>query len=85
MLRAAGLEPGEGRVGMLAERAADGDQRVHKALREAGTAMGIALTGTVNLLDVEHYYTPERVRAAAGQLSLPAKAAFLAAARLATA
>ncbi|GHJ42193.1 ROK family transcriptional regulator [Streptomyces sp. TS71-3] len=51
VLRAAGLEPGEGRVGMLAERAADGDQRVHKALREAGTAMGIALTGTVNLLD----------------------------------
>lgn len=42
------------------------------------------LAGTVNLLDVEHYYTPERVKAAAEQLSLPAKAAFLAAEKLAS-
>lgn len=43
------------------------------------------LAGTVNLLDVEHYYTPERVKAAAERLSLPAKAAFLAAEKLAAA
>jgi GAF domain-containing protein len=36
------------------------------------------LVGTVNLLHEEQYYTPERV-AAARTLSLPAKAAFLAA------
>ncbi|KAB2971453.1 ROK family transcriptional regulator [Streptomyces sp. SS1-1] len=51
VLRAAGLEPGEDRVGLLAERAADGDEDVRGALREAGTALGIALTGAVNLLD----------------------------------
>jgi predicted NBD/HSP70 family sugar kinase len=51
VLRAAGVDPGEGRVGRLAELAAAGDARVRRALREAGTAMGIALTGTVNLLD----------------------------------
>ena len=51
VLRAAGIDPGEDRVGLLAERAASGDARVRQALREAGTAMGIALTGTVNLLD----------------------------------
>ncbi|MGV9571893.1 ROK family protein [Streptomyces nigra] len=50
-LRAAGLEPGEDRVGLLAERAAAGDEDVRGALREAGTALGIALTGAVNLLD----------------------------------
>jgi predicted NBD/HSP70 family sugar kinase len=38
-------------VGLLAELADSGDPRVRGALREAGTAMGIALTGTVNLLD----------------------------------
>ncbi|MFE0251689.1 ROK family protein [Streptomyces sp. NPDC059010] len=53
VLRAAGLEPGEDRVGLLAERAADGDQDVRQALRDAGTALGIALTGAVNLLDPE--------------------------------
>ncbi|MFE0807368.1 ROK family protein [Streptomyces sp. NPDC058794] len=53
VLRAAGLEPGEDRVGMLAERAAEGDEAVRRALREAGTALGIALTGAVNLLDPE--------------------------------
>ncbi|WP_320777180.1 ROK family transcriptional regulator [Streptomyces sp. CRN 30] len=53
VLRAAGLEPGEDRVGLLAERAAEGDKDVRRALRGAGTALGIALTGAVNLLDPE--------------------------------
>jgi predicted NBD/HSP70 family sugar kinase len=53
VLRAAGLEPGEDRVGLLAGRAADGDENVRRALRDAGTALGIALTGAVNLLDPE--------------------------------
>ncbi|MEU8470288.1 ROK family transcriptional regulator [Streptomyces sp. NPDC029006] len=51
--RAAGLEPREDLVGLLAERAEEGDERVRAALREAGTALGIALTGAVNLLDPE--------------------------------
>ena len=53
VLRAAGLEPGEDRVGLLAGRAADGDEEVRGALRDAGEALGIALTGAVNLLDPE--------------------------------
>jgi predicted NBD/HSP70 family sugar kinase len=53
VLRAAGLEPGEDRVGLLAQRAADGDERVRGALHDAGEALGIALTGAVNLLDPE--------------------------------
>ncbi|MFF4800496.1 ROK family protein [Streptomyces sp. NPDC001351] len=53
VLRAAGLEPGEDRVGLLAGRAAEGDEDVRGALREAGRALGIALTGAVNLLDPE--------------------------------
>ncbi|MFF8864248.1 MULTISPECIES: ROK family protein [unclassified Streptomyces] len=53
VLRAAGLEPGEDLVGLLAERAAAGDERVREALRDAGTALGVALTGAVNLLDPE--------------------------------
>lgn len=53
VLRAAGLEPGEDRVGLLAGRAAEGDEDVRSALRDAGTALGIALTGAVNLLDPE--------------------------------
>ncbi|MFF8780660.1 ROK family protein [Streptomyces sp. NPDC015140] len=53
VLRAAGVEPGEDRVGLLAGRAAAGDEDVRRALREAGTALGIALTGAVNLLDPE--------------------------------
>ncbi|MEV6195097.1 ROK family transcriptional regulator [Streptomyces sp. NPDC051920] len=53
VLRAAGLEPGEDRVGLLSRRAADGDPDVRRALRDAGTALGIALTGAVNLLDPE--------------------------------
>ncbi|MCI3275075.1 ROK family transcriptional regulator [Streptomyces cylindrosporus] len=53
VLRAAGLEPGEDRVGLLAGRAAEGDAEVRRALRDAGEALGIALTGAVNLLDPE--------------------------------
>jgi predicted NBD/HSP70 family sugar kinase len=53
VLRAAGLEPGGDRVGLLAGRAAQGDPDVRRALREAGTALGIALTGALNLLDPE--------------------------------
>lgn len=53
VLRAAGVEPGEDRVGLLAERAAQGDPDVRRALDGAGTALGIALTGAVNLLDPE--------------------------------
>jgi predicted NBD/HSP70 family sugar kinase len=53
VLRAAGLTPGEDRVELLAERAAHGDKDVRRALRGAGTALGIALTGAVNLLDPE--------------------------------
>ncbi|KUF15265.1 ROK family transcriptional regulator [Streptomyces silvensis] len=51
VLRAAGLAPGTDRVGLLSTRAAEGDESVRGALREAGTALGIALTGAVNLLD----------------------------------
>ncbi|MDX3452582.1 ROK family transcriptional regulator [Streptomyces sp. ME02-8801-2C] len=53
VLRAAGVEPGEDRVGLLAERAAQGDTDVRRALDGAGKALGIALTGAVNLLDPE--------------------------------
>ncbi|GGS13669.1 xylose repressor [Streptomyces aureoverticillatus] len=51
VLRAAGLPPGAERVAVLAERAAAGDEKVRAALRDAGAALGIALTGAVNLLD----------------------------------
>lgn len=53
VLRAAGLEPGDDRVGLLAARAAEGDEDVRRALRSAGRALGVALTGAVNLLDPE--------------------------------
>ncbi|GAB2964225.1 ROK family transcriptional regulator [Streptomyces heilongjiangensis] len=53
VLRTAGLEPGEDRMELLAERAAAGDEKVLGALRGAGTALGVALTGAVNLLDPE--------------------------------
>ncbi|MGW7069849.1 ROK family protein [Streptomyces sp. NPDC054855] len=49
--RAAGLDPGTDRVGLLAERAAQGEENVRQALHSAGAALGIALTGAVNLLD----------------------------------
>ncbi|GGV29880.1 xylose repressor [Streptomyces longisporoflavus] len=51
VLRAARLDPGADRVGLLAERAEQGDEDVRRALRDAGAALGIALTGAVNLLD----------------------------------
>ncbi|MEG3628178.1 ROK family transcriptional regulator [Streptomyces poriticola] len=51
VLRAAGLAAGEGRVDLLAERAEAGDRDARRALHDAGTALGIALTGAVNLLD----------------------------------
>lgn len=53
VLRAAGLEPGGDRVGLLAGLAAEGDENVRRALRDAGEALGVALTGAVNLLDPE--------------------------------
>ncbi|MFF5403440.1 ROK family protein [Streptomyces misionensis] len=53
VLRAAGLEPRQDLVGLLAERAEQGEEGVRAALRDAGTALGIALTGAVNLLDPE--------------------------------
>ncbi|MFF8429640.1 ROK family protein [Streptomyces sp. NPDC016566] len=53
VLRAAGLEPKQDLVGLLAGRAEEGDETVRRALRDAGTALGIALTGAVNLLDPE--------------------------------
>ncbi|MFI7005091.1 ROK family protein [Streptomyces sp. NPDC050145] len=51
VLRAAGLTPGEDRTALLAERAEAGDAATRRALRGAGVALGIALTGAVNLLD----------------------------------
>ncbi|WP_432036018.1 ROK family protein [Streptomyces cucumeris] len=60
VLRASGLSPEQataehpgpgGRIALLAVRATAGDRRVRRALRDAGTALGIALAGTVNLLD----------------------------------
>ncbi|MEW1747674.1 ROK family transcriptional regulator [Streptomyces angustmyceticus] len=59
VLRAVGLAPGQAaahpgpgaRTGLLARRAAEGDTAVVRALHEAGTALGIALAGAVNLLD----------------------------------
>ncbi|MGW3952857.1 ROK family protein [Streptomyces sp. NPDC004752] len=53
VLRAAGLPPGEDLVGLLARRADEGHEGVRRALHEAGAALGIALTGAVNLLDPE--------------------------------
>ncbi|MGV9320180.1 ROK family protein [Streptomyces sp. NPDC003660] len=51
VLRLAGIEAREDVMGVLAERAEAGDDNVRTALGEAGTALGIALTGAVNLLD----------------------------------
>ncbi|MFH0241411.1 ROK family protein [Streptomyces sp. HK10] len=60
VLRAAGLDPrataaehpGPGaRIDLLATRAQGGDRAVLGALAEAGSALGTALTGAVNLLD----------------------------------
>nr|WP_244501115.1 ROK family transcriptional regulator [Streptomyces sp. TP-A0874] len=49
VLRAAGLD-GSG-VALLRQRAEEGDRRVRSALVDAGTALGTALAGVVNLLD----------------------------------
>jgi predicted NBD/HSP70 family sugar kinase len=52
VLRAAGLEPGPGvRMGALAARCAAGEPTALRAVGQAGTALGIALSGAVNLLD----------------------------------
>ncbi|WP_225842743.1 ROK family transcriptional regulator [Streptomyces albus] len=54
VLRAAGLTADGDRAAALtalAERAARGEVRVRSALEDAGTALGIALAGTVSLLD----------------------------------
>ncbi|MER7503944.1 ROK family transcriptional regulator [Nonomuraea pusilla] len=60
LLRSSGVDPAQaaarhpgpgGRIAHLAERADGGDQRVRRALHEAGAALGIALAGAVNLLD----------------------------------
>ncbi|MER5864108.1 ROK family transcriptional regulator [Kitasatospora sp. NPDC002040] len=52
VLRAAGLTGvGGDWVALLAERAAGGDREVLAALAGAGTALGIAAAGAVNLLD----------------------------------
>lgn len=60
VLRAAGLDPalaarehpGPGaRIALLARLAADGDPGTRRALRRAGTALGVALSSAVNLLD----------------------------------
>ncbi|MBV2352817.1 ROK family transcriptional regulator [Streptomyces sp. J2-1] len=51
VLRAAGLDTREDAVALLGERAGAGDEGARRALRNAGAALGIALTGAVNLLD----------------------------------
>ncbi|RKN05849.1 ROK family transcriptional regulator [Streptomyces radicis] len=52
VLRAAGLEPGPGvRMGALSARCEAGEPTALRAVRQAGTALGIALSGAVNLLD----------------------------------
>ncbi|MBO8189621.1 ROK family transcriptional regulator [Streptomyces spirodelae] len=54
LLRAAGAPvegPRDATLAALRERAAAGDERALRALQEAGTALGLALAGTVNLLD----------------------------------
>jgi predicted NBD/HSP70 family sugar kinase len=52
VLRAAGIDPAQpDRVKALHTAAADGDEAALSALRAAGQALGIALSGAVNLLD----------------------------------
>ncbi|MCH0562463.1 MULTISPECIES: ROK family transcriptional regulator [unclassified Streptomyces] len=53
VLRAAGLAAAGNRVEVLAGLAAEGEETVRQALDDAGVALGIALTGAVNLLDPE--------------------------------
>lgn len=55
VLRAAGLAPGPGvRFAALAARCQAGEPTALRAVRRAGTALGIALAGAVNLLDPGH-------------------------------
>ncbi|MEV6653166.1 ROK family protein [Streptomyces sp. NPDC051219] len=51
VLRAAGLTARGNPIDLLADRAGGGDPAARRALRGAGAALGIALAGTVNLLD----------------------------------
>ncbi|MCX4657931.1 ROK family transcriptional regulator [Streptomyces uncialis] len=51
VLRAVGIASGPDAVAALTRRAASGELRTRAALRDAGTALGIALTGAVHLLD----------------------------------
>ncbi|WP_062217765.1 ROK family transcriptional regulator [Streptomyces sp. NBRC 109706] len=52
VLRAAGIEPGPGvRMSALTARCEAGEETALRAVRRAGTALGIALSGAVNLLD----------------------------------
>ncbi|MFE0760220.1 ROK family protein [Streptomyces smyrnaeus] len=54
LLRAAGVSvdrPRDAALAALRESAASGDERALRALAEAGSALGLALAGTVNLLD----------------------------------
>lgn len=53
VLRAAGLTMRAGAIDVLAERAEQGDKAARGALRDAGSAFGIALAAAVNLLDPE--------------------------------
>ncbi len=54
VLRAAGLRPGPAvRLGALTARCEAGEPVALRAVRRAGTALGIALSGAVNLLDPE--------------------------------
>jgi len=50
LLRAAGMAPGQGPAALRAA-AGNGDPAALRALAEAGAALGIALSGAVNLLD----------------------------------
>ncbi|WP_245226543.1 ROK family transcriptional regulator [Streptomyces smyrnaeus] len=54
LLRAAGVSvdrPRDAALAALRESAASGDERALRALEEAGSALGLALAGTINLLD----------------------------------
>ncbi len=57
LLQAAGMDPGDD-IAVLARRVADGSgapgaRRAREAVEQAGTMLGIALSGAVNLLDPE--------------------------------
>lgn len=80
LLRAAGLEDGPGtardRTAALAERAAARDAAAIGALRAGGRALGVALAGTVNLLD-PHAIVLGGALAGLGPFLLPPLAAEL--------